>query len=309
MHTTTIANRSKGTTHPRPAFISNQIESGEYYYLNLQPENQTYLTIACGGVEQCAHDYRIERNEFEYFGIEYIVTGKCKLTLAGKESILRAGSFFGYSSNSSHTIENIGNSPLVKYFIDFSGSEAKELFMDSPLAKNRSYNQPQNEWIKNTFQNLQECGLAGGTAAQTICGNLLRYFFARLDEKELPNEETVTPSLTSFETCRSYVEHFYFKINGAHEIADACHISHPHLCRLFKRFSDETPSQMLLRLKLNHSVGLLEQGHLLVKEIAERVGFDDQYYFSRRFKEYFGVSPKNYVQKRNWNSDREKVAS
>ncbi len=56
---------------------------------------------------------------------------------------------------------------------------------------------------------------------------------------------------------------------------------------------------MLLRLKLTQSIHLLEQGNLLVKEVAEKVGFEDQYYFSKRFKEYFGVSPKNYLSNDN----------
>jgi len=52
---------------------------------------------------------------------------------------------------------------------------------------------------------------------------------------------------------------------------------------------------MLLRLKLNRSAVLLEQGRFLVKEIADLVGFEDQYYFSKRFKEFFGTSPQNYL--------------
>jgi len=31
-----------------------------------------------------------------------------------------------------------------------------------------------------------------------------------------------------------------------------------------------------------------------VKEVADKVGIDDQYYFPRSFKKFFGVSPKNF---------------
>jgi AraC-like DNA-binding protein len=33
---------------------------------------------------------------------------------------------------------------------------------------------------------------------------------------------------------------------------------------------------------------------ILVKQAAEQVGFEDQYLFSRRFKSFFGVSPKAF---------------
>ncbi|WP_442961027.1 AraC family transcriptional regulator [Pseudogracilibacillus sp. SO30301A] len=34
-----------------------------------------------------------------------------------------------------------------------------------------------------------------------------------------------------------------------------------------------------------------------IKEVAEMVGFTDPLYFSRRFKEHIGISPKTYLNK------------
>ena len=41
----------------------------------------------------------------------------------------------------------------------------------------------------------------------------------------------------------------------------------------------------------------LSSGNLNVGEIAEKYGFCDRFYFSRKFKEYFNLSPKKYVMK------------
>ncbi len=41
----------------------------------------------------------------------------------------------------------------------------------------------------------------------------------------------------------------------------------------------------------------LSNGNLNVGEIAENFGFCDRFYFSRKFKEYFGLSPKKYAMK------------
>ena len=32
----------------------------------------------------------------------------------------------------------------------------------------------------------------------------------------------------------------------------------------------------------------------LIKEVAASVGFDNQYFFSTKFKEYYGISPNTY---------------
>ncbi len=41
----------------------------------------------------------------------------------------------------------------------------------------------------------------------------------------------------------------------------------------------------------------LSNGNLNVGEIAEKFGFCDRFYFSRKFKEYFSLSPKRYARK------------
>jgi len=39
---------------------------------------------------------------------------------------------------------------------------------------------------------------------------------------------------------------------------------------------------------------LLEQGDLSVKEVAYRLGFEDQYHFSRLFKKKTGIAPSQW---------------
>ncbi len=50
---------------------------------------------------------------------------------------------------------------------------------------------------------------------------------------------------------------------------------------------------------------MLELGHLNVKEVADLVGIDDQYYFSRLFKKYKGKSPTEYIKERSDCHDKE----
>ncbi len=281
---------------------TRHVKDGDYYFLS--PDESLDLYVACGGEENCSSDYTIENTEFRIYGIEYIVTGTCRLTIDGQVQELSPGSIFGYGPGVSYQLENTGRTPLVKRFIEFGGEQAAELIKNTLLEKREAVNLRREPWIKEAFQNLQDCGSVSTDNGQLVCGHLLRYLIARLGQVKTLDEASCTPSYMAFETCKSYLENFYADISAAHEVADACNVSHPHLCRLFKRFSDETPTRMLLRLKLTRSVDLLERGNLLIKEIAEKVGFDDQYYFSKRFKEYFGVSPKHYL-----NSDSLRISA
>lgn len=55
-----------------------------------------------------------------------------------------------------------------------------------------------------------------------------------------------------------------------------------------------------MRLKIVEACRLLAlRPELKVKELAERLSFGDQHYFSKVFKEYTGVSPTEYKEGRS----------
>jgi len=55
-----------------------------------------------------------------------------------------------------------------------------------------------------------------------------------------------------------------------------------------------SPIDYFIRLKIHFACQLLTQTDLKIKEIADRIGYDDPYYFSRLFKQVTGQSPKVY---------------
>jgi AraC-like DNA-binding protein len=74
-------------------------------------------------------------------------------------------------------------------------------------------------------------------------------------------------------------------------MAEECHLDAAYLCRLFQRYDHQSPYQFLMRLKMNQAAEWLQQSGALVKQVAVRAGFSDQFHFSRAFKGVFGVAP------------------
>jgi AraC-like DNA-binding protein len=64
-----------------------------------------------------------------------------------------------------------------------------------------------------------------------------------------------------------------------------------YLCRLFRRYDNQSPYQYLLRLKMSRAAERLKQPGALVKQVAEEAGYDDPFHFSRVFASVFGLSP------------------
>lgn len=70
-------------------------------------------------------------------------------------------------------------------------------------------------------------------------------------------------------------------------------LSRDHARRLFKEHMGMSPVQYLIDLRMTRAKELLQMG-FTVKETADKVGLQDQYYFSRLFKKTQGVSPSEF---------------
>ena len=65
----------------------------------------------------------------------------------------------------------------------------------------------------------------------------------------------------------------------------------------FKIFTGKTPVEFLTEMRINHACYLIDvyKDSLLLNEIAEKCGYADYVYFSRRFKQVMGMSPQSYM--------------
>ncbi|AWK06687.1 AraC family transcriptional regulator [Flavobacterium crocinum] len=71
-------------------------------------------------------------------------------------------------------------------------------------------------------------------------------------------------------------------------------ISRVKCYRLFKETLNQSPSDILMSLRLQKAELLLKTKKLNISEISFECGYNDPKYFGRSFKKYFGKSPKEY---------------
>lgn len=73
----------------------------------------------------------------------------------------------------------------------------------------------------------------------------------------------------------------------------AC-LSRPQFHRQFKALVGLPPLEYVKHLRLREAARLLRSCDMSMKEIGERVGWPNQFHFSRVFKTFYGVSPLKY---------------
>lgn len=82
----------------------------------------------------------------------------------------------------------------------------------------------------------------------------------------------------------------------AGQLAKAGSMSTRQLTRLFTRQFDRSPMAYVQHRKAQQAAMLLSQTDMPIKQIAQAVGCDDPYYFSRMFSKTMGQSPTAYRQ-------------
>ncbi|HYH04211.1 MAG TPA: response regulator [Bacillota bacterium] len=91
-----------------------------------------------------------------------------------------------------------------------------------------------------------------------------------------------------------YIEENYTREISLAEIAKQVNLSESYFSYLFKKETGDGLANYISHLRLTMGKKLLKNTTLSICEIAEKIGFNNVYYFSGTFKKVFGVSPKEY---------------
>ena len=78
--------------------------------------------------------------------------------------------------------------------------------------------------------------------------------------------------------------------------AEALNVNASYLSALFKRETGSTLTDYVNRKRVEHAVYLLASTDLPISAVAQRCGIQDDNYFTKIFKKYVSVSPKQYRQ-------------
>lgn len=90
----------------------------------------------------------------------------------------------------------------------------------------------------------------------------------------------------------SYFEDHYAEKISLDQIAENMYLSPFYISRIFKSETGDTPIRHLINIRLERAMELLQAGFPgSIQEVAEQVGYEDAYHFSKLFKKRYGFPP------------------
>jgi AraC-like DNA-binding protein len=119
-----------------------------------------------------------------------------------------------------------------------------------------------------------------------ISGSIIEY---RPDERI--NGRLKQQHLTTIETAKDYITGNFTRDLSLMEISNHCCVSPFHFSRLFKTFTNSSPHQYLLSIRLQHAAMLLGNSDDPVADIAFASGFNGVEHFTSAFRNKYKCPP------------------
>ena len=77
-------------------------------------------------------------------------------------------------------------------------------------------------------------------------------------------------------------------------LCECMHISHTHLCRIFKKYENCTIIEYITKIKMDYAKNLLSNTNYSIFKISTMCGYDSYEHFLRLFKKLHNCSPSEY---------------
>lgn len=217
----------------------------------------------------------------------YILSGSAYYTIHGKTIEVKKGNVIFFSRTDTYSVE-IPSSGLTAIYVNFFLEDTKKLLRNEIFT-------PQNSAVlENCFEELYKLWRTGNFSDKIYCKSLMYRIYSEL-AKQMQYKYIPSSRKARIEsTIKFMIDNFSDANFSVEKLGPMCNMSQVHFRRIFSQIYRTTPIAFLTSLRLNKAKELLLANRLSISEIAAQCGFNSTYYFSKKFKEEFGISPSNY---------------
>lgn len=259
--------------------------------------------------------YMVEIPHFHnFFEITYVLKGQSTFLFEGESVTLKEGDLCIVSPLSGHSLPLepgcLAISIVVRKstFDSVFGNLLTKKDLLSLFFRNSLYETRRANYVLlNTgndpmpFHAVQElayeCNLVDANA-NSCAVSLLNLYLARSIRAasapvKLYHYEGYSERDFNFTLVLQYVQQNYRTVTLS-SLAEAFHFSETYLSKLICKKMNQSFTEVLRTLKMNHALEYLMNTSMKVSEISDAVGYDSVDHFSRTFRKVYGVPPQEY---------------
>ncbi len=247
-----------------------------------------YIELA--GITYPEPNYEISRVCSEFYVIEYIMSGKGYVNVNGEGFCVSSGDVYMLPLGCSCHYYSDKKTPYKKIWMNVNGELCRHLINAYHL-DNRYHFENVNLYseFKHAIEICKDKSLktdAIFTKCSSIFFKIIQTLYAHSYEESTINEYVLA--------AKQYCDANICEKISVKNISDTVNISVSQLNRLFKKEFGKTVYSYLLDCRIELSKSLLKGTGMSIGQIADKLKFADEHYFSNIFKKKTSYTPTEY---------------
>lgn len=255
-----------------------------------------FLHLNSAGIEYLNSDDECfrPRGRMDYH-ILYIHSGRCFVEENSAEKCVPEGSMILFRPGVVQKYRFCGKDNSVSCYIHFTGTACDDLLKDIKMDSDNIITVGKSHRIKALFEKMSREYILKKPCFEKMCSAYLLELFSLVARKLYYASSGENPvSSSAIDGVCLYIHDNYFENHPLKFYADYCGLSVSRFSHLFKEAVGVSPVVYIRNLRIEKAKEYLTETDLSVSAVSEIVGFPDQNYFGRVFKQLAGVSPKRF---------------
>ncbi|MEX1222051.1 MAG: AraC family transcriptional regulator [Idiomarina sp.] len=242
--------------------------------------------------------HQIQRQQHTDYLLIFCHEGRGSFQTSHASGDLQAGQLLLLPSGVSHSYQSSNNEPWSIYWAHFRGSAASAC-MDYLGVTHQQPRLTLNNWqalLPDVTRLLNLQHQRPTTNSGILAAALLKQLLMQLPEliPATGQSQHAQPGGFQLPALERFMTDNLHKTLSLADLANFVGLSTHHFSKKFRLSTGTSPLRYFNELKVQYACRLLDNTAQSVREIAQALGFDDPYYFSRLFKKTMGVAPRYY---------------
>jgi len=226
----------------------------------------------------------------------YCVDGHGWYQAGGQRYEVNPNEFFILPQYIEHSYGSSEEHPWTIYWVHFGGDSLAQLNEIQAVQKHfKPYHIKNNGDIIPLFSKIYKTLELGYSIDNLLFANMcLSQFLTLFIYNPKHYEALPTDKADCVDSAILFMQEHINDNISLNDLSKQYNYSVSRFSNLFKQKTGYAPIDYFVQMKMQKACQQLDFTHRSVKDIAFSMGFDDPYYFSKRFRTVIGMSPKKY---------------
>jgi len=244
---------------------------------------------------KCRPDWHSRPHSVDDTDITYIIDGKARYTIDGKEYELEAGDLVCLTEGMEKKAVTDPKNPMYCFSVNFSPlySPAKAKPFSFPVISHIGLRKD----LIDLFWELTLCWSAQRDGYIMKSRSLLMLILHRLLEILIYNINSEAGDYRVNKAVNIIKGHYADKLT-VKGLAEQVQLNEFYFGRLFKKETGMSVNQYIIEVRVQNAETMLQTGNYQVQEVAEHCGFSDVIHFYKSFRALRGFKPSKCIPRR-----------